>query len=274
MSLTTDGPARGCCFAVCIFAWQGLFFPFSRATADSSLTCNPAIQGTAGLGNGLYLLPGGAPLSTFGLAEVQGSVCGLGFGASSARGRFDYDQRVFASFTYTLGYGDISGGLAASETKDSLDSEARRVPQSSSTPTQIFSRDRFFISTRLHPTSYSELGIEWSRDLSNRDSIAQVDGLARFCTFGQAELYGYARYKRVDEDHPSWRFGGEIATAGLRVRRKWVNNFIAFLDVGAARASGPDLDKSRDKASFLLGFEYRRGYHDSSEIGHLEIRDH
>jgi hypothetical protein len=230
-------------------------------------------------------LPGGTPLSTYANIVVQGSLCGISAGVSSSRGSTYFDQRFFGSYTYTIGYADFSGGFVLSETKDKLyfsDSQQTRnytfrsvqTINSDNQDPGIIKRDRFFLSTGLHPTSHSEISAQWARDVHYRDWTFRVNGIDRVWASPRLEIYGYLSFDRVNEDKQYRAYGGDLLTVGVKARRTITDAWSIYADVGAGSASGAESSASKQNAIVLFGIVYRYGYHQSTEVGHIGIRNH
>jgi hypothetical protein len=253
---------------ICILAASLLLE--GRCVAQNKLICRPAVDGTMAVGDGVHPLPGGTPLTTYVLTQVQGSACGLSLGGSSSRGAADFDQRLFGSLTYTIGYADFSGGFIYSETKVRAyfgDSPDRLNPT-------IIRRDRFFFSTGIHPTMHSEISAQWARDVHGRDWTVGIRGIDRFWASQRLEIYGYLNFDRFQEDKWSRSFGGDLISVGMRARRKMIGPISIYGELSISSASGAESSGSKQNAGALLGFSYRHGYHDSAEISRIGIRDH
>jgi hypothetical protein len=256
---------------ICILGVAALLLLDNRCIAQRArLICHPAVDGAIGVGNGSHPLPGGSPLSTYALTEVQISACGLNIGGSSSRGADDFDQRLFGSFTYTVGYADFSSGFVHSETKIKPyfgDGPDRLNPT-------IIRRDRFFLSTGIHPTMHSEISAQWARDVQGRDWTVGIRGIDRFWASQRLEIYGYLNFDRFQEDKWSRSFGGDLISVGVRARRKMIGPISIYGELSISSASGAESSGAKQNASALLGFSYRHGYHDSAEISRMGIRDH
>jgi hypothetical protein len=253
-----------------LFAMAALALLDTYCTAQNRLVCHPAVDGTIGIGEGLHPFPGGTPLSTYANTVVQGSLCGVSVGVSSARGSAYFDQRFFGSYTYTIGYADFSGGFLFSETKDKL----YFSDSSSNQDLGIIRRDRFFLSTGLHPTAHSEISAQWARDVHGRDWTLRLNGIDRLWASRRLEIYGYLTFDRVSEDKQYRAYGGNLLTVGVKARRTITNAWSIYTDVGAGSASGAESSASKQNAIVLFGIVYRYGYHQSTEVGHIGIRDH
>jgi hypothetical protein len=257
------------CRAANVFRWVPngilaasiILFSQHYAVAAGPAECTPAVEATVGTGVGLISFPGTTPLSIYALTEVQGSECGFSVGASSSRGLRGFDQRVFGSYTYTLGYLDLSAGLMLDEFKSS-----RQYPG-------VIGQNYVFISSAFHPTRHSEISAQWGRDVIHGGWTVRTDGIDRLWTSPGLALYGYLGFERAKEDERGI-FGGNLINVGVRVRRKINNALSMYADFGAAHTWATGNSGSKQSGVFLIGVTYRHGYHDSDDIGHLGIRDH
>jgi len=250
-------------------AFITLFFE-GVCAADERLKCDPAVEGTIGSGIGLPLFPGGAPLLPYGFTEAQGSLCGFSLGASASRGGHDFDQRFFGSYTYTLGYADFSGGFVLSETKNSpyVKNDAERLNST------ILRRDRFFVATGFHPTKQSEVSARWAKDVKDRDWSLRFNGIYKLWASPEQRVEAYFDFERVKENEQFRLFGGDLITFGVRFRQKINRALSLYADVGSIHAAGVGDRVPKQTAVFRLGIIFGHGYHDSTDIGHIGIRDH
>jgi hypothetical protein len=235
----------------------------ASAEEAPSVHCIPALEVSAGAGDGLRTLPSGRALSGFAFSSVDFSFCNLSVGASAAQAMLeskDFEQSGYIVFSYTLGVVDISAGIR------SVDSHALAS----------FDHTSGFIDLRGHPSDYSEIKVNLASGLSDRDWTLEVGGISRLAVYPIAAVYGYLSYEYARERdrealHGAAPLSGGLASFGLRLKHYAFRNVLVFGDVGLSKMNSYAGNPSNTTPRLLIGVTYRLGYFEASEVGHLGI---